>query len=69
MTMIQQCLPAGTCRTPSGAAASHWVKAVLKGMGFGPRRKRTVVDLRELPAYLQRDIGLRDCDEPHNRHE
>jgi hypothetical protein len=38
-------------------------------VGFGPRRKRTIVDLRELPAYLQRDIGLRDGDEPRCRHE
>ena len=37
--------------------------SLLSRLSAGGRRRQSLIDVRELPAYVQRDIGLCDGDE------
>ena len=65
MTMTQQCLVEAPRREPQTNLRNHWMLTILKVfLGSGLRKRRDFVDLRELSAYLQRDLGFVDGRKP-----
>jgi hypothetical protein len=60
MTMTEQCLAQACRREPRWETRNNRMLAILRRFAWSRRKSRDFVDLRELPPYLQRDLGLRD---------
>lgn len=57
MTTVQQKL----VLTPSNS----WFSRLAHGFAQRMARRRTYLDIRELPPHLQRDMGFLDGNDPH----
>jgi hypothetical protein len=49
---------------PSGQS---WISRLARGFSRRAARKRAYLDIRELPPYLQRDLGFLDGNDPFGR--
>ena len=44
-----------------------WISRVARGFARRAARRRAYLDIRELPPYLQRDLGFLDGNDPSGK--